>query len=367
MKKYIILLISIILLSGCSYKELNELAIGDAIGIDYIDGQYLITVQILNLKKESGEQTSESSILYEATGNTIPTTIKNISLKYPKILYLGHTELMIVGKGALENGIEKTFDYLIRSPEARNDVVFLINPNGTAKEVLNPDIDKTQSFPSKEIISMVDSSMNRQGSTLNINFEEFVSDYLKKGLTPVTTGIILENNEYKLTKILAIKDNKAIELSKEQAIAYNILNNNFYDVILSTNYKDTILDIDVGTPKNDIKIDIKDNKITININSTLQSQIAEVNKKVNLEDVKVQKEIEKSINKTITNYFNSLIDFCKENDADILGFESMIYKHHYKDYEKFKDDNICEIAKFNVNAKVKFYRYGNIYKGTVGE
>ena len=42
MKKLLLLLIICLSFTGCSYKELNELAIANSIGIDYEDGKYCI-------------------------------------------------------------------------------------------------------------------------------------------------------------------------------------------------------------------------------------------------------------------------------------------------------------------------------------
>lgn len=367
MKKYIILLVLIVLLTGCSYKELNDLAIADALGIDYIDGQYLVTAQILNLKKESQNQTNEKSVLYEATGDTIPNAIRNISNKYPKILYLGHLELIIAGNNVVDIGIENIFDYLIRSPETRNDVVFLINPNGTAKEVLNVNLDKTESFPSKEIITMVETSMLRNGSTLNISFEEFVSSFYKKSIVPVTTGIILENNELALTNIIAINNNKIVKLSKEQSIAYNMLNKNFYDVVVLTEYKNNNMALDIRVQKSNIELEIKNNIITANINIDLESQISDANININLEKIEIRKELENSANEAIKNYINSLINLCKSENIDIIGLKNNIYKYHYEEYDKFKDKNIYKIADIKINSHINIYRYGNVYKGLSGD
>lgn len=46
MKKIIILIITIFLLSGCSYRELNDLAIISAIGIDYDNNEFKLTAQV---------------------------------------------------------------------------------------------------------------------------------------------------------------------------------------------------------------------------------------------------------------------------------------------------------------------------------
>ena len=80
---------------------------------------------------------------------------------------------------------------------------------------------------------------------------------------------------------------------------------------------------------------------------------------------KNQKEIKKQVNKEIKKYINSLIDYYKENNADVLGLGNMIYKNYFKDYNKYKNKNVYELAKFNIKIDNKMYRYGNINKGAV--
>ena len=64
MKKIILLLI-ILLLSGCSdYKELNNLAIANTIGIDKKDNEYKLCIEVLNTDKENGK----NKIYYSKTG-----------------------------------------------------------------------------------------------------------------------------------------------------------------------------------------------------------------------------------------------------------------------------------------------------------
>ena len=287
------ILLIIILTTGCSYRELNDLAIANSIGIDYVDNQYIVTVQVLNLKKESEENEQEKAVIYKATGETLATAFRNISLGYPKTLYLGHLELVILGQSMLDKDLRETFDYFLRSPEARNEFDVLFNPTGSANEILEPAKEKANSFPSKEIISTIENSMNRQGTTVKMNMEQFLALELEKGIDPVCTTIETIDDEPKLTGIIALNNNHSnFKLSKKQAIAYNIFNENFYDIIVKLTYKDELMDFAIVKPTVDIKMDFK-KELNIDIKVKLSSQISEVRQKINLEDTKIQKELEK--------------------------------------------------------------------------
>ena len=75
--KIILILVLTILISGCSYKELNDLAIASALGIDYENNEYIISAQIMELKKQEKEDTS-SALIYLGKGKTISEALRNI-------------------------------------------------------------------------------------------------------------------------------------------------------------------------------------------------------------------------------------------------------------------------------------------------
>ena len=86
MKKIIILICITILTNGCSYVELNDLAIVSAIGIDYEENNFNLTAQVMDVKNSK----EEGTLIYEASGKTIAKAIRNFSIRYPKNVYLGH-------------------------------------------------------------------------------------------------------------------------------------------------------------------------------------------------------------------------------------------------------------------------------------
>ena len=66
MKKFIILIIYLIFLcTGCTYNEINNLAIANSVGIDYEDGMYTITLQIMDLNTENNKSSNIDDIIDE--------------------------------------------------------------------------------------------------------------------------------------------------------------------------------------------------------------------------------------------------------------------------------------------------------------
>lgn len=375
MKKTIILTISLIFLcTGCTYSEINDLAIANSVGIDYEDGIYTITLQIMDLNTENNRSSNidENTLMYVGKGNSIPTAIRNISLKYPNTVYLGHLELMVIGKGMVEYNIEKTFDYFMRSPEARSETYLLISTKYKANEILDTNNENKESFPTRDIITTIENSTKRNGRINEVSMEDFIATNLKKGIDPIVP-VIKEsknpNKDFKNTKIIGMsvfKNNKLIDILDDKAIiAYNIINNNYQDIIINTKYKDDKASIILINPKNSFKVKVNANELNIYININTDAYLVDGNN-IEITDDKTLKILEDSLNTELKKYVDSLINFSKISKTDILGVKNKIYKFYTNKYDLYKDSNVYESANIIVNTNAKLFRYGNSNTGNYG-
>ena len=194
--KYLLVIPLMLLFStGCSYKELNDIAIASSLGIDYENNKYTITAEVLNLNKKDEGDVTGGSILYYGEGKTIAEAIRNIYFRYPKLLHLGHLRLIVLGKNTIEEKTDEIFDYFLRSPEAAKDPYILVNNKGSAKEIINPEEKNEETFNAKELISNLESNQLRQGTVTMINLEEFLSAYLRDGIDPIIPTINMDKEK----------------------------------------------------------------------------------------------------------------------------------------------------------------------------
>ena len=367
--KLLTLIFVILLSTGCNYIELNKLAIVSAIGIDYKDNLYEITAQVMDVQKTEGGNMNQKSLIYEAKGETIGKAIRNLSEKYPKTIYLGHLEIIILGKDITNSRINNTFDFLIRSPEVRSTGNILINKYQTAKETLNPKNEKENSFATEQIKSSLENASKRTGTVKLITLEELLQEYLEQGLDPVIPTIKVDKNKTDntsntiISNLSVLKNNKIEkELTKEQSIAYNTINSNYEDIVITPRYNNKTIGVIIFNPKAKVETKIENN-IQTNINITVEAKPNELNNKVDPNDKKTEKELEKVIKNELKNYIQNLINYCKETNTDVLGIGNNIYKNYFNNYKKYKNSNMYE--NININIKVKIYRSGNINKGAL--
>ena len=370
MKKIIILTLITFLMSGCSYVELNDLAIVSAIGIDYEDNEFKLTAQIMDIKSSDSGMTEENTLIYEASGPTIAKAVRNFSIRYPKNVYFGHLEFLIINSETATKKIDDIFDYFMRSPEVRSLSYVVITKDEKAKEILNPKNESKGSFPIEGLKTVLLDATKRNGTIYDLTLEELLSFYLKKGIDPVVP-LIKTSKEKGMTasttvikELAPLKNKKVLKsLNEKESIAYNTINNNYYDIVINCKHKNKDFSTLIYNPKSSIDLKIKDKKPEVTINIKLESKIIESDNKIDLTKSKNQKMIKKRVDKELKTYIQSLINYSKENNADTLGLGNMIYKNYFKDYNKYKDKNIYEIANFKIEIDNKMYRYGNINKG----
>ena len=233
MKKILIIIIPL-LLTGCNYTELNNLAIASSIGIDYDNKtkNFILTAQVMDTKtSEKGME--NDTLVYEAEGKTLSSAINNFSIKNPKNMYLGHLEICVLGTDAIKYKLDNIFDYLIRESSIKSSCYVLISNEKKANEILDPKNEQEKSFPAEDLKKVLSDSTKKTGLINKITLEEFLSYELQKGIDPVVPTIILKDDKTNSSKtvinaITTVKKNKINKnMNKSQSIAFNTIKNNY--------------------------------------------------------------------------------------------------------------------------------------------
>lgn len=373
MKKIIIILI-ITLLTGCNYTELNDLAIASSIGIDYNNenNEYEITAQIMNIKSGEEKNTEEGTIIYESNGKTMSEAVNNFSIRYPRNVYFGHLEMCILGENAVNNKLDDIFDYFIRDSESKSLCYTLIAKEQKAKEILNPNNEKSKNFPTEDLKSVLVDSTNKTGTINKITLEEFLGKTLQTGIDPIIPTVTVTENKKNTSSstiingITTIKNKKVLpNIKKNPSIALNTINENYTSTTVNIKNNNDYISFIINNPKASIKTIIKNNKIIFNINIKLETNISEMDSKKWLKNKKVQEKFEKEIDNTFKNYVNELITYSKNNNVDPLGLGNILYKNYPKKYKNIKNKNIYKIAQINTKVKTEMFVHGNTNKGAL--
>lgn len=101
-----------LLLAGCmNAKELRQRTIIEAIGVDWADGEYRLTMQ--KLSPEAGvEGAQKKSTLVQTAGSTVSEALEQVAYYHGNLVFLGNSNDVIIGRTAAEQGLEQVLSSL---------------------------------------------------------------------------------------------------------------------------------------------------------------------------------------------------------------------------------------------------------------
>lgn len=409
--KVVILLILVFIFNGLSdARQLNDLSILSAVGIDVDEnGEYIITSQVLNTQK-SGESSGENSsgtsvVVYETKRKSVHEALRNTIEKAPKKLYIAHLEVLLISEEAAKKDILNTLDFFLRDRESSDNFMVVITKDSTPQEVLKI-LSATNSDPAKSIFETIKSTYEYEGSSTDYLLYDSIDMILdgKRGIVVASISLdkhddtdgknennnankneVIKNeteeniddlsssskkssknnteeasqNRYKVTELAYFKDRKFKGyLEKNDAIIYNLLQNRLKSSVLSIDDNNELFTVEIIKCNVSLKPRFENNNFIIDIDVKVKGNITEEGKNVRENIIKNVDFYKQKTEDVIKNKINDAIDNYKyKYDEDIVGFEKLIYKNLNKYYDgikdKFKDDYFKKL-KTNINVCVEF-------------
>ncbi|MGM9525943.1 MAG: hypothetical protein ACI3U1_06675, partial [Peptococcaceae bacterium] len=128
--------------NGCwDKKEFNQLAIAQTIAIDYEDGQYQLTIQLLMPNAAEETISSEQMWVIDGKGDSVGDALEQISFCAPREIYLDHLDIVLLGQGLLEHDMGQGLEFLMKQHVLRRRTS-LLAVEGRAGDILQakPDL-----------------------------------------------------------------------------------------------------------------------------------------------------------------------------------------------------------------------------------
>lgn len=379
--KFVIITTLFIILTGCeTHREISDLGMVSAMGIEKIDNKYLISVQVANIKKSTKMGTDNSSkvTLYKGIGKTSFEAIRDVSNKSSKKLYFPHIKLIILSDEIINENPKQIIDFFTRDNEGNMNAYILVSTKNKPSEILST-ITSFEDVPAEYIYNSLLLSKDNYGNTNVLTFEDYVNYLIKAGIDPTFTKISLTNNKkiknnteilneielptyIKLGNILVFNNKKLTELTEEESMVLNLLKNNSSNSTISLkcdNNKYYTLEL----ANSSSKIDFNSKKDEISINLNLTYNISEYNCSGNLLDNQNLNNIKDNISNKIKYNVNSLIKKQIEYKSDFIGFGEII-KSKNKGYFDFNNKNWMKEGlpklKYKINIEIKLEDKGDL-------
>jgi spore germination protein KC len=382
---FFIVFLLITILAGCwSSKELNELSIVTALGIDKTEKGYLLSVQIINPGEITGKSISGRTevVSFMRSGDTIFEAIRKLSTATPRQIYVSHLRVVVFGEKLARDGIGKALDLLSRDHEMRSDFYMTVAKGSTASDILKV-ITHQEKLPANKLFNALDNSEKKWGPTTTVTLDELINNLVIKGKEPILTGIKVYGNPengsaFRNVETVSPKTTLGIDslgvfkkdkligwLNEDESKGFNYIINNVSSTVVNVPCEDGKLSIETVRSQTKVKGKMEKGKPKINISVFSEGNVGDVECKIDLSKPENIKKLEEKYQNSIKEKITAAIKKAQgDYQSDIFGFGEVIHRADPKAWKRLEPNWKQEFknVKVSVNVNAKIRRLGTITK-----
>lgn len=387
-KMIIILIVPTVMLAGCwSKRELNEIGIAAAIGIDKAKEGYLISLQFLDPSSVStiqGGAKGAPVVTYKMKEKTMFEALRRMVTITPRKIYFPHLRIIIISEEiAREDGIEHLIDFLLRDHEMKKDFYVAIAAKEKAYRLLQV-LTPIEKIPASKLFNSLVTAEKSYAPTLAVKLDDVARTLIFDGIDPVISGIRVIGNSKKartpttiestapkalleIWNIGIFKKSKLIGwMSLEESKGYNYAIGNVSNTVGSQKChknKKGLFVLEVIKETGKIKIDKTGVNPEYTIDIKTLDHIGEMKCIMDVTKESTIKKMEKASKDRITYLVHTAIKRSKKEKVDFLGFGKILKQHDPASWEKVKDrwdDEVLPNLKVKVKVNVKIKRPGGL-------
>lgn len=365
--------ISCLLLTGCwDSRELNKLAFTAATAIDYKEGQWIVSYQVVvpsalsSLTANGPSKTPVTS--FSTQGKTIRDATWRNSLESPRHLYFSHNRAIIVSSAAVQQGLSQLIDVYLRNLDSRETVSVLIT-EGEARQFLNQ-LMQIQIIPGDGIEEMIKLESKVLSNLPNVNMYDLALELLGTAKSAVLPEIVISGSpsvtnpdELSKTKLssklrlgrLAVinQDKLAGWISKQDALGVSFIRNKVNRTVLP--FKCEKSEVDSAFQINHTKTRLTPHKngehFMIEVDVKGEGELLETNCPSDLNEPNTVRMMEEQLEKEIVENINSSWEAVKKLKTDVVGFADLIHRKYPKEWKQLGPKWQTEFPQTEIQTK----------------
>ncbi|RNB85317.1 Ger(x)C family spore germination protein [Brevibacillus nitrificans] len=389
--KIALIVLCLLVLTGCwSRRELNDLMIVLGIGIDWEDGQYLVSFQVVNPSQISMQKRNEDrspSSVFQGRGRTIFEAARSLTAEAPRKVYMGHLQMYVISEELARKGISDLIDNSIRDNENRMDFNVVIARGVKAQDILRM-YTPLEELPTDSMQQSLRTSEKTWAPTVAITLDEVMNRLSGQGQELALTGINLigspEMGESKKNiekffppsrlryeGIAVFKKDKLIGwLNQSESKGYTDIT----DKLQSTSVEipcgsEKYVGIEITSSKTELETKLSKGKPEITIHMRTHANVVDrVCKNMDLSKPETITRLQEETGRIVQKNSEEAVIRTQELKSDILGFGSKLEKQHPEYWEKIKDrwnEEIYPQLVVHYDCKVTIRQTGTIGNSTM--
>lgn len=313
---------SILVLTGCGFKDIDKRVFVTAIGVDPSekeDGGYKVTLKlslpVASIKSATGPK--YEYLVHD--GETLAEAIRILETHTDKILEFGHAKMIVINEDLLQGNVKDFMDYFIRRSDIQL-IAWVAAARSSAESILRVE-PAAETAVSSTLVNFFGSSGTESPFITSTFLFEFRRNMLSEGIDAVLPLVEASEDKKELivNKSLVINEkSKPFELSSEQSKYYNSLLNGMNGFSYKAESENLKLIINMETTNLHYKILMENGKPTsIKMNVKMIGVIGQSNKNLSLNELK---KYDKMASEAIKKKIKEFLTVVQDNNLDPMGF-----------------------------------------------
>ncbi|WP_199615719.1 Ger(x)C family spore germination protein [Paenibacillus alkalitolerans] len=366
--------------SGCwNRKEMNELAIINAMAVDLNDkNEWVTSFQVIipeSINAKAGGGGAQTPVMtFSTTGKTLAVSAQKARFELPRALFFPHNRVVVIGERAAKRGVRELVDAFLRDNENRETVHLLLH-DGEARRVLEVLL-PLEKFPGNAMDNLIEGVAERQTNIVQSRLHEFITTLANPAANATLPEIKISGDwerqksldALKVTRKAAAlkldrtgvfkKDKLAGWFSRNESIGLAWITNRMENTVLAFPCKERermeeLSSFMVEQAETRLKPKISDGKLFMSVDIAAKGTLIETTCKLDLTKAKNLGKLEKQIRTQIKDDVEQTFNAAKKLKADALGFGDAFHKAYPRAWKKLSKEWEQEFMEIQLDVAVK--------------
>lgn len=371
----ILILITTLFATGCwSRRELNEMAIISAAGVDpYSEEELTFVYQIVNPSAIAAKgigSTKTPFFTHKTNSQNLFSATTKASRELSRVLYYGHLQAFIINSEfAKEFGLRHLLDFLYRNNEVRENIHLFITDDQSVEDILSTQV-ILDNINGVAIEKNLRNAYENEGVVRPVELREVASSIISESTHAVIPLIkisppkpetnLAETQNANMETVIKVegfavfkKDKQIGTLNPKEGRALNFVTGDIKKTSLIFPYKEHNHTLEIIKSSTKITTSVNNGKPEVLIEIENRASLNDFTVLVELNNLEVIKELESNANKIIKDDIEAVIKRVQQDyGVDIFKFGEKFSQQHPKEWKKLKDDWDKYFVDLDVDIKV---------------
>lgn len=383
--KLLLPLLACMLTAGCWNRvELNDIAVISGTGIDWKDGSWVVSYQVVMpqvISSQSPPTNAATVNVFSTKAEGLRNAVSKTSLEISRRLYFSHTQIVIIGQEAARKGFGSLLDTYLRNHDSRETVSVYLS-KGSARRMLEQLV-PLEKIPASAIQRMTMNEEKNSSTFREMTMHQVLMDLLGSVHATAIPGLVVSGaneNVDRTGQLTRTSTPAKVRLSDLGLISGDKLigwinNDESQGVMwLSNHVKKTTISfacaenregqksssVRITHARTKLRPESESGKWIMHVDAKADGTLLEYNCKGDLTEPKQVEEVEKLIEGEITAIMEKGWKAVRKYKTDVVGFGGVIHQKYPKQWSKTSDSwsELFPSTEVKLSVKVKLNSTG---------